>query len=138
MLMLVLLTRTTSSLVMTHELELRVIVQRYIPGVAKAPFALHGLETPERITSTTRSFVVPTRAMNRLSNPEAKLSSLPRRKSIIRSQSSAPPKLASKSIVIPLLNCPVVMSGTSMNGPAALVPPGNFQAPLEKSMSKLF
>ena len=82
--------------------------------------------------------MVPTRAMNRPSNPAGKFNSLPRRKSIIRSQSSAAPKLASKSIVIPLLNWLVVMSGTSMNGPSALVPPGNFQAPEEKSTSKLF
>jgi hypothetical protein len=48
------------------------------------------------------------------------------------------PKLASKSIVIPLLNVFVEISGRSTYGPAAFVPPGNFQAPEVASMSKLF
>jgi hypothetical protein len=48
------------------------------------------------------------------------------------------PKLASKSIVIPLLNVFVEISGRSTYGPAAFVPPGNFQAPEAESMSKLF
>ena len=127
----------TPSLVIKQELEVSLMVHRCISWVAKAPFALHWVETPDRMASTTRSFVVPTRAINKLSNPEAEFNSLPRRKSIIRSQSSAPPKFASKSIVIPLLNCPVLMSGRSMKGPFALSPPGNFQEPDEKSMSKL-
>jgi hypothetical protein len=59
-------------------------------------------------------------------------------KSIILSQLFALPKFASKSIVVPLLNVFVARSGRSMNGPAAFVPPGNFQAPEAASMSKLF
>ena len=58
-------------------------------------------------------------------------------KSIKRSQLLAVPKSASKSIVTPLLNVLVAMSGRSMKGPAAFVPPGNFQAPEAASMSKL-
>jgi hypothetical protein len=41
-------------------------------------------------------------------------------------------------MVIPLLNVLVVISGRSMKGPLAFSPPGNFQAPEAKSMSKLF
>jgi hypothetical protein len=59
-------------------------------------------------------------------------------KSIIRSQVFELPKLASKSIVIPLLKVFVAKSGRSTYGPAAFDPPGNFQAPDAASTSKLF
>jgi hypothetical protein len=59
-------------------------------------------------------------------------------KSITLSQACAVPKFASKSIVMPLLNVLVEISGRSTYGPAAFVPPGNFQAPEAASMSKLF
>ena len=56
-------------------------------------------------------------------------------KSRILSQFPIDPKLASKSIVIPLLNWLVLMSGKSINGPDACAPPGNFHAPVIGSSS---
>ena len=107
-------TRTVSSLVMTHELELIEIVQRYIIAVASAPVALHCVTLEPFRTSTTRSFVVPARPIRRLSESGPRFAPTPLPKSITLSQSSAEPKFASKSIVIPLLNWLEVMSGRSM------------------------
>ena len=98
MLIDVLFTILTSSLNITHELGLIEIVQRYMAAVANAFAALHTVPTPPLWAITTRSVVVASREMTRLS------AACPRPKSMILSQNCAVPKLASKSIVIPLLN----------------------------------
>ena len=80
---------------------------------------------------------MPSRAIIKLSLLGPRFDPTPLPKSIILSQSSRPPKFASKSTVIPPPNKLVLKSGKSINGAAAFVPPGNFQAPVRKSMSKM-
>ena len=98
--------------------------------------ATHLVDELPRYTSTMRLFVVPSRAIKKLSLLGPRFEPTPLPKSMTRSQSSEAPKLASKSTVIPPLNELVLISGKSINGPAAFVPPGNFQAPVRELMSK--
>ena len=132
----VLRTSSVSSLVITHKLELSWMVHRNNPSVGIAFSAIQRVAKLPRQTSTTRLLVVSCRAIKKLSFSIPKFEPEPLPKSIILSQKLGLPKSASKSTVIPPLNELVLISGKSINGPAAFVPPGNFQAPVRKSMSK--
>ena len=127
---------SVSSLVITHKLELSWIVHLNNPSVGMAPGASQRVATLSRQTSTTRLLVSPSREIKKLSSSLPKLVPEPLPKSKILSQVSGPPKSASKSTVMPPLNELVLISGRSINGPVAFVPPGNFQAPVRKSISK--
>jgi hypothetical protein len=122
----------------TQEFELKITVHLYSPGVARASVATHLVLPLPLYTSAMKLFVVPSLAISKLSDEGPRFAPIPLPKSIILSQACAEPKFASKSMVIPPLNVFVARSGRSMNGPAALVPPGNLQAPEAASMSKLF
>ena len=115
-----------------HELPLNETVQRVSSPLDIAPSAVHlPVMVPPVKTERTRSFSMPD--LETTTFPVA-APFTPR--SIIRSHDSAVvPKLASKSIVIPVLNWLVVMSGKSMNGPEPLFPPLNSQAPVRESRS---
>ena len=128
-----LLTSSTPSRIITQAFERSITVQRENPGVAKALVAVQVVGAPARYTTASKLFEVPDLPIKKVL---LLLAEVP--KSIMRSQRPFPPKSASKSTVIPLLKVFVEMFGRSMNGPAAFVPPGNFQAPEAASMSKLF
>ena len=110
-----------------QEFPLNETVQRVSAGLANAPCAVHlPLNELPLYTERVKSSEVLNLEITTLLDCEPLT---PR--SIIRSYDSAVgPKLASKSIVIPLLNCDVVMSGKSRNGPEPLGPPLNSQAPV--------
>ena len=126
----VLRTSSTSSLVITHKLELSWTVHLNDPSVGIAFTAAQRVARLPRHTSTTKLLVFPSRPIKKLSFSIPKFEPEPLPKSIIRSQLSGPPKSASKSTVIPPVNELVLRSGKSINGPAAFVPPGNFQYPV--------